>query len=201
MNIKRFILGPLRSNCYVVSDINHALVIDPGDNPTDVLAYINEHNLIVDAIYITHGHPDHVGGVKAFKDEINAPVYAPIKDKEWMIDSPINRVGHVIPVDYYVHEHSEIHACGRTFTVFETPGHSEGSTALYYPGLLFSGDTLFYQSIGRTDIPKSDSKTIYFTIKKLYEQLPDETVVYPGHGIHTTIGHEKQFNPFVRIKL
>ncbi|MBU1094684.1 MAG: MBL fold metallo-hydrolase [Firmicutes bacterium] len=198
MEIMKFVLGDYRSNCYIVSEGQKAFVIDPGYESEEVIDYIHKNNLILEGIYLTHGHVDHVGGVKQIKDLFGTTVYAPKKDEIWFHVGPYNRWGYEIPVDVWVHDMKELQFLNKKFTVYETPGHSEGSTVLYTDMTLFAGDTLFFQSIGRTDIPFSDSMTIYKSIKHLYELFGDDVDVYPGHGRATTIGHEKKFNPFVR---
>ncbi len=198
MEIMRFSLGNLKSNCYILSEANQAIIIDPGYESDDVIRYINKQNLNVEAIYITHGHFDHVGGVKQLKDLFNCKVIAPIKDKIWMGKTSYNQLGYEVPVDLWVKDLDTFEAIGLIFTVYETPGHSEGSTVLSVDHILFSGDTLFYQSIGRTDIPLSDPQVIYRSVKRIYQLFDEDIMVYPGHGRPTDIGHEKKFNPFVR---
>lgn len=198
MEIMKFSLGNLKSNCYVLSEEDHAIIIDPGYESDDVIRYIIKQNLTLEAIYITHGHFDHVGGVKQLKDQFNCTVYAPIKDKIWMGKSSYNQLGYEIPVDTWVKDGDTFEAIGLLFTIYETPGHSEGSTVLSVDHILFSGDTLFYQSIGRTDIPLSDPQAIYRSVKRIYQLFDEDIMVYPGHGRTTDIGHEKKFNPFVR---
>jgi glyoxylase-like metal-dependent hydrolase (beta-lactamase superfamily II) len=198
MDITRFTLGNLRSNCYVVTEEKKAIIIDPGYESDDVIRYIKKNELIVEAIYVTHGHPDHVGGVKQMKEAFGCVVYAPAKDRIWMGKSSYNQIGYEIPVDTWVKEGDVINHINQAFTVYETPGHSEGSTVLHANQVLFSGDTLFFQSIGRTDIPLSDPQVIYQSIKKMYQLFDEDTIVYPGHGRSTDIGHEKKLNPFVR---
>jgi len=198
MEIKIFTLGDLRSKCYILYEDGLALIIDPGYNSQDVLSFLDEKRLIVTKIYLTHGHPDHVGGVKQIKEIYDCKVYAPKKDAIWMNHSVYNRIGYEIPVDVWVRDLDMISFIGRTFTVYETPGHSEGSTVLYTDGILFSGDTLFFQSVGRTDIPFASSPSIYQSVKRMYSLFADDVLVYPGHGRETTIGHEKKFNPFVK---
>ncbi|MCR3906561.1 MAG: MBL fold metallo-hydrolase [Tenericutes bacterium] len=198
MKIEKISLGNLRSNCYIVSEDGNALVIDPGYESQEVIDYIKTNDLKVETIYITHCHFDHIGGVKQLKEIFNPIVYAPRKDSVWIDDPKYNQLGYKTPIDVWVDEGDEISFSKKTFIVYETPGHSPGGTVLYNDKLLFSGDTLFYQSIGRTDIPLSDSKTLYQSVKKIYDLFDDDVVVYPGHGKPTTIYHEKNNNPFIR---
>jgi len=202
MEIKRFILSNYRSNCYIVYENEKAFVIDPGFESSDVINFIENNNLKLEGIYLTHGHIDHVGGVKQIKDMTGVTVYAPIKDKIWLENSPYNRLGYVIPVDVWVKDLDVLNFLDQEFTVYETPGHSEGGTVLYSNQVLFSGDTLFFETIGRTDIPFASFSVIEESLKRIFKLFDDHTSVYPGHGRPTTIGHEKQFNPFVKnIKL
>jgi len=200
MEIMKFTLGNLRSNCYIVSEGMKALVIDPGYESDEVIHYIRDNQFILEGIYLTHGHPDHVGGVKQIKELFDVPVYAPKKDQVWLTLSPYNQLGYEIPVDVWVKDYDELRFIDKIFTVYETPGHSEGGTVLHVDRTLFTGDTLFFQSIGRTDIPFSNSILIYHSIKRIYQLFLDDVVIYPGHGKSSTLGHEKKFNPFVQMK-
>ena len=198
MKITKFPLGSIKSNCYIVHEGQKAFAIDPGYENNELIPYLKGKGLTLESIYITHGHYDHVGGVKQLKDIFDCAVYAPLKDKIWMIQSPYNQVGHIIPVDVWVADLDDVTLIGNNFKVYETPGHSEGGTVLSHNQILFSGDTLFYQSIGRTDIPFSNSQDIYKSIKRIYSLFDDDVIVYPGHGRQSTIGHEKKYNPFVK---
>ncbi|CCV64150.1 Zn-dependent hydrolase [Alteracholeplasma palmae J233] len=198
MEIKQIKLGSIRSNCYVVSHLGKAMIIDPGFEDTQVIDYLTQENLEPTLIYVTHGHFDHCGGVKQLKELYHIPVYAPLKDKIWMTDNAYNRWLYDIPVDFWITGKDSISFSGLEFKILETPGHSEGGTMLYLAPYLFGGDTLFFESIGRTDIPFSSLDVLLDTIRNLYKILPDNTTIYPGHGRPTTISHEKQNNPFVR---
>ncbi|MBN2300532.1 MAG: MBL fold metallo-hydrolase [Acholeplasmataceae bacterium] len=198
MEIKKFSLGNLRSNCYIVYENKKAFVVDPGYENDEIVPFLKTNDLKLEGIYLTHGHPDHVGGVKQLKDIYHCPVYAPKKDEIWLSLSPYNQIGYEIPVDVWMNDLDQIIFLDKEFTVYETPGHSEGGTILSYHHILFTGDTLFFQSIGRTDIPFANQQKIYSSIKRIYELFDDVVVIYPGHGRSSTIGHEKKFNPFVR---
>jgi len=197
MEIVQLKLGDLRSNCYVISEGKECFIIDPGYETTIVSDYIKSSKLNPQFIYITHGHFDHTGGVKQLKNLYHIPVYAPLGDKIWMQDTIYNRWMYDIPVDQFVIDGDEIDFAGHLFKVIETPGHSKGSTALYEVPNIFVGDTLFFEGVGRTDIPFADFDELKESILKLY-QLPDNTVVFPGHGKQTTIGYEKLNNPYVK---
>src|SRR5690554_123889 len=188
-------LGEARSNAYVVSENKQCFIIDPGYEGPEIIEYIKSRKLDPQFIYITHGHHDHTGGVKQLKDLYHIPVYAPLKDKVWMTDSVYNYFPYDIPVDQYVVDGDQIDFGKHVFTVIETPGHSEGSTALYSAPNIFSGDTLFFETIGRVDIPYASMDQLIESIKTKLLTLPDKTVVYPGHGKPTSIGHEKKYNP------
>lgn len=202
MNIQKFTLGMYKSNCYIVYEKDQAIVIDPGYESDEVVNFINLNKLNIMAIYVTHGHIDHVGGVKQIKDMYQTIVYAPLKDKIWFINSNYNRLGYEIPVDDYIEEGFTINLGDKEFRVIETPGHSEGGTILcdLKNHICFSGDTLFFETIGRTDLPFSSFEAIKKSIKKMYQMLPNQTKLYPGHGRPTTIGHEKLYNMFVKEK-
>jgi hydroxyacylglutathione hydrolase len=200
MKIETFVLGNIRSNCYVIYEDNRCFVIDPGFDDDNLHHFIDAHQLLVEAIYITHGHYDHVGGVNLLKKKHQCMVYAPKADAMFLELGDYNKWGIPIDVDIWIDQETDLNFLGYTFNVLLTPGHSPGGTVLFHDGLLFSGDTLFYQSIGRTDLPFSSGQDIYQSIKKLYQLFADDTKVFPGHGRTTTIGHEKHFNPFVREK-
>ncbi len=200
-------VGPLQCNCSVIGDesTREAMVIDPGDEIEDVLALIRKHNLQVKQIVITHAHIDHVGGAMKLRAATGAPIllnqsdYALLK----MIDMQAVWVGMAPPgkveIDHSVGQADRVRAGSLDADVIHTPGHTEGSICLYFPAekKLIAGDTLFAGSIGRTDLPGGSFQKIINSLHEKVLALPDDTIVVPGHGPLTTIGEERESNPFL----
>jgi hydroxyacylglutathione hydrolase len=201
-------VGPLQCNCSIIGDENsrEAMVIDPGDDIADVLALIQKHNLTVKQIVITHAHIDHVGGAMKLRAATGAPIllnqndYALLK----MLDVQAAWLGMRSPgsveIDRSIGELDKVQAGSLIADVMHTPGHTEGSVCLYFPTQqkLIAGDTLFAGSIGRTDLPGGSFEKIISSLHEKLLALPDETVVVPGHGPLTTIGDERESNPFLQ---
>ena len=201
-------VGPLQCNCSVIGDetTREAMVIDPGDDIEDVAAIISKHNLKVKQIVITHAHIDHVGGAMKLRALTGAPIllnqndYALLK----MIDVQATWVGMESPgevkIDAELAHGENLSAGSLSANVLHTPGHSEGSVCLYFPAekLLIAGDTLFAGSIGRTDLPGGSFEKIMRSLHQSVLALPDDTVVIPGHGPKTTIGDEREGNPYLK---
>jgi hydroxyacylglutathione hydrolase len=200
-------VGPLQCNCSVIGDeqTREAIVIDPGDDIEDILGAIRKHNLRVKQIVITHAHIDHVGGAMKLRAVTGAPIllnqqdYALLK----MLDVQAVWLGMEAPgrveIDQSVGQADVVKAGSLAGQVLHTPGHTEGSICLYFPAeqKLIAGDTLFAGSIGRTDLPGGSSEKILQSLHNRVLALPDETVVVPGHGPLTTIGEERESNPFL----
>ena len=200
-------VGPLQCNCSVIGDeaTREAMVIDPGDDIEDVLAIIRKHNLQVKQIVITHAHIDHVGGAMKLRTATGAPIllnqndYALLK----MLDVQAAWIGVATPgkveIDHSLANGENVTAGSVTASVLQTPGHTEGSICLYFPTekKLIAGDTLFAGSIGRTDLPSGSYPKILRSLHDTVLALPDDTVVIPGHGPITTIGNERETNPFL----
>jgi hydroxyacylglutathione hydrolase len=200
-------VGPLHCNCSVIGDeITHeAMVIDPGDDIEDVLALVQKHNLQVKQIVITHAHIDHVGGAMKLRAATGAPIllnqndYALLK----MLDVQAAWIGMKNPgkveIDHGLGQADTLTAGSLTANVIHTPGHTEGSVCLFFPAerMLIAGDTLFAGSIGRTDLPGGSSEKIIDSLQQKVLALPDDTLVVPGHGPLTTIGEERESNPFL----
>jgi hydroxyacylglutathione hydrolase len=202
-----FPVGPLQCNCSIIGDetTREAMVIDPGDDVEDVLALVRKHDLRVKQIVITHAHIDHVGGAMKLRAATGAPIllnendYALLK----MLDVQAEWIGVPPPgdveIDQTVTAGDTIKAGSHQASVLYTPGHTEGSICLYFPTekKLIAGDTLFAGSIGRTDLPGGSMQKILQSLHGTVLALPDETVVVPGHGPLTTIGKERESNPFL----
>ena len=200
-------VGPLQCNCSIIGDetTREAMVIDPGDEIEDVLALVRKHNLQVKQIVITHAHIDHVGGAMKLRAATSAPIllnqndYALLK----MLDVQATWIGVPAPgkveIDRSVTTGETVSAGSHTAQILHTPGHTEGSICLYFAPekKLIAGDTLFAGSIGRTDLPGGDMQKILRSLHTTLLTLPDETVVIPGHGQLTTIGAERESNPFL----
>jgi hydroxyacylglutathione hydrolase len=201
-------VGPLQCNCSVIGDetTREGMVIDPGDDITDVLALVQKHNLQVRQIVITHAHIDHVGGAMKLREVTGAPIllnqndYALLK----MLDVQAAWLGMRSPgaveIDRSIGDADKVEAGPLLANVIHTPGHTEGSICLYFPAQqkLIAGDTLFAGSIGRTDLPGGSFDKIMRSLHQRVLALPDDTVVVPGHGPLTTIGDERQSNPFLK---
>jgi glyoxylase-like metal-dependent hydrolase (beta-lactamase superfamily II) len=200
-------VGPLQCNCSVIGDetSHEAMVIDPGDDVHEVLDLIRKHNLQVKQIVITHAHIDHVGGAMKLRTATGAPIllnqndYALLK----MLDAQAAWIGMPSPgkvdIDRSVTTGESVSAGSLTADILHTPGHTEGSICLYFAAdkKLIAGDTLFAGSIGRTDLPGGSMQKILHSLHDTVLALPDETLVVPGHGPLTTIGEERETNPFL----
>jgi len=202
-----FPVGPLQCNCSVIGDdaTRQGMVIDPGDDIDDILALIRKHNLQIKQIVITHAHIDHVGGAMKLRAATGAPILLNQNDYALlrMLDAQAAWIGVPTPgkveIDQSLGNSDKIEAGPLSATVLHTPGHTEGSVCLYFPAQkrLIAGDTLFAGSIGRTDLPGGSFDKIIRSLHDTLLSLPDDTVVIPGHGPLTTIGDERESNPFL----
>ena len=203
VHIKTLSLGAYQTNCYLVwgDGSDTCVVIDPGYEPERVLATAEELGKTIEAVLLTHGHFDHVGGVEAIVRGTSCGL--------WMHQADYTQPGTPESDFFYpIHDcgFTEVQLCeagevipagGLTFTVMETPGHTRGSVCYLCDGVLFSGDTLFQGSCGRTDLPGGDWAVIMQSLKGL-SGLAEDYTVYPGHGPATTLAEEKKYNPYMR---
>ncbi|MBF1130625.1 MAG: MBL fold metallo-hydrolase [[Eubacterium] sulci] len=207
MKVKHYFTGPYEVNAYIVyDDTKNAYIVDPGGYKPELNSFIVENELNLEYIVLTHGHGDHIGGVEQLKDLYpQAKVVAHRNEKE-MLESPyqntsIEIYGRPITVtaDIWVEDGQELQCGDMTMKFIYTPGHTKGGMCILCGNILFSGDTLFQMSIGRTDFYGGDFDELINSIKTKLFVLPDDTIVCPGHMGETSIMAEKRYNPFVRV--
>jgi hydroxyacylglutathione hydrolase len=201
-------VGALQCNCSIFGDetSGEAVVIDPGDELGRITSILEKHRLRVTAIIVTHAHIDHIGGAQKLKALTGAPVYMNFNDQELYdhIDMQAQWLGVPTPaktdIDVNAREGESLKLGAAEFHVLDTPGHTQGSISVWIPAenKLIAGDTLFLDSIGRTDLPGGDSEQILRSIHNKLLPLDDAVVVIPGHGQNTTIGRERRRNPFLQ---
>jgi len=210
MIIETFPVGWLQCNCTILGDeqTREAIVIDPGDDPLDILTRLEKHGLTAKQIVCTHTHIDHVGGIFELQEKMATPAAIHKADLFLFekLDVQAQWIGLAMPkrgaIDQFVQDGDAVACRGIEMGVIHTPGHTPGSTSFHLSGdrnILFTGDTLFAQSIGRTDLWGGSYPEIIDSIQKRLMTFKDETLVIPGHGQSTTIGHERRYNPFLRL--
>jgi len=203
--IKTYPVGQIGTNCYIIfrDQLKKAIIVDPGDEGEFILEQCRKLSVTPEAILLTHGHFDHIMAVKEIKQAFpEIVIYAGEKEKMLLNDPSLNlstSIGRTcsIEADRYVADGETIDPAGILAHVIATPGHTEGCVCYYMKeeDVLISGDTLFLESLGRTDLPTGDQLKIISSIRGKLFPLPGDTMVYPGHGSVTTIGHEKSYNP------
>lgn len=205
LSFMRLVLGDLGTNCYIIGDPDskEAFVIDPDDGPA-VVDTLKERGLTCIGVLLTHGHSDHIHGVQTLMDTYGAPVYIHERDLPCLYDPQVNLSAlHGRPVTITggtiktVKDGQHIGSGKMDFQVLETPGHTVGGVCYYMSPAVFVGDTLFRGSVGRTDFPGGDFEALAQSIRTKLFTLPDQTMVYPGHGPETQIAFEKENNPYL----
>ena len=207
MKIEKFVLGPVGTNCYIVSndDTMECFIVDVAACPPEFVSHIKNAGLTVKAVLLTHGHFDHIMGLERFLEEFPVPVYACAAEKDVLESSQLNSSAGMLGQPYtftgarFVKDGDLLDVAGMKIQVIQTPGHTIGGCCYYIAdeNVLFSGDTLFRASVGRTDLPTGSMSALVRSVTDRLLVLPDETRVYPGHMEETTIGYEKQYNPFL----
>ena len=200
------VLGMVGTNCYLLcnTDTKECVLIDPADNAGKISEMIEQSGCTLKGILLTHGHFDHIMAADEVRDKYNVKVYASAEEKNTLSTPHIN-LGEAygmnlsVKADIWHNDGDVLNLAGFDIKAIHTPGHTKGSCCYYLKdeGVLFSGDTVFYGSVGRTDFPGGSTAEIVRSLHKLVDSLPEETEVFPGHDASTTIGYEKRYNPFV----
>ena len=203
MKIELLALGQYASNCYIVADevSKEAIIIDPGAGGNQIMKHVEASGLKIMFIVLTHSHPDHIGALKEVKEATGAKVAIHADDVSGLQRG--RQFGTMSsstqpPPDRLLKDGDSLDVGSLHLSVIHTPGHTQGGICLLVDGVLFSGDTLFYSSVGRSDMPGGNGPQLIDAISNKLLTLPDETVVLPGHGPQTTIGDERRGNPFLR---
>lgn len=207
MKINTLVVGVVRTNCYVVGNsyTNEAIVIDPGDNAAAIIKTLKENDLVCRAVLLTHGHFDHIMAAAELARASSAKIYAHEAEERLLADPMLNASSHfgaeysLVP-DVCLKDGQVLELAGFSIRVIHTPGHTSGGACYYFAenGVLFSGDTLFLEDIGRSDLPTGNGRQLVESIKSRLMPLDDATVVYPGHDLPTTIGHEREHNMYIK---
>lgn len=207
MKIEKFVVGPVGTNCYIVQneEKKECFLVDPGACPPEMISHIKRAGLTVKAVLLTHGHFDHIMGLDGVLKEFQVPVYVCKEERELMENAQLNSSLLMLGQAYsfsgaeYIADGDVLFPAGIRVHVIFTPGHTAGGCCYYLPEehVLFSGDTLFHVSIGRTDLPTGRTGQLVRSVREKLFVLPDDTKVYPGHMDETTIEYEKKYNPFI----
>ena len=207
MKVGKFVLGPVATNCYIGinEETKECFIVDPATCPPEFVSYIKNAGLTVKAVLLTHGHFDHIMGLDALLKEFPVPVYAHEAERDVLESEQLNSSASMLGQPYsfsgadFVTNRQELRIAGFEIRVIYTPGHTIGGCCYYIEKekTLFSGDTLFHGSVGRTDLPTGSMGQLVSSVRDRLFVLPDDTKVYPGHMEETTIGYEKKYNPFI----
>lgn len=200
------VLGMISTNCYLFAkdDENDCIIVDPADRADVITQMIESNKKNPAAILLTHGHFDHIGAVEELRKKYNLKVYAARAEKD-VLESPYKNLSSEYGLDYkinadvYLEDGEEFEVAGLKIKAILTPGHTIGGMCFYIEeeSVMFTGDTLFFESVGRTDFPTGNMSSLVREVKNKLFVLPDETICYPGHGQETSIMHEKVYNPFI----
>lgn len=208
LNLETIVLGMVQTNCYIISSpqLKEAIVIDPADNPARILQYLKANDLVCKGILLTHGHFDHILAARELSEATGAPIHAHEAEAALLSDPLMNASSEIrrecsLKPEVLLKDQELLNLAGFPIKVIHTPGHTGGGVCYYFNGygVLFSGDTLFYEDIGRSDLPTGNHKQLVESIVNKLMILEDMVRVYPGHGISTTIGHERENNIYLSL--
>lgn len=207
MDLQEMTLGQVQTNCYLIGNekTKEAVVIDPADEGAYIAKRLRSLGYALKAILLTHGHFDHITGAEELRSLTGAEIYAYEGEKELLADPKLNCssiAGHTVSLvpDKFFKDKDQLELAGFTFEVLFTPGHTSGSVCFYLKseGILFSGDTLFQESVGRSDLPTGNGRRLVKSVNERLLPLGEDILVYPGHGEDTTIGYEKRYNYYLK---
>ena len=206
MKIQTIVVGELQENCYIVINEQNkeAVIFDPGAEAGKIMNYINENELKVVAIVLTHGHADHIGALDKVRTQTGAQVYVHEGDAQMLTNAAKNLSSFIgaervyKPAEHFVNDGDWLELGGMKFYVLHTPGHTKGGCCYHVEDHLIAGDTIFCESIGRTDLPGGSYPLIIKSITEKIISLPPQTKIYPGHGPATDVAWEKRMNPFLK---
>lgn len=203
--LDRLVLGMVSTNVWFLKnkETGRLLVVDPADREDAIMQKAEAMEGKPEAILLTHGHFDHILAADSLRRRWNVPIYA-MEDERALLADPAKNLSQAwgsvcsIEADHWLRDNEELELAGFAIRVLHTPGHTAGSCCYYFADeeILISGDTLFLESVGRTDMPTASGRQMQQSIRRLLGELPDETRVYPGHDDETSIAHEKRYNPF-----
>lgn len=208
LRLEHKIIGMVSTNVYLAinTETNEAFLVDPAANAGLLEDWIKELRVTLKAILLTHGHFDHIGAVMQIKADLQVPVYA-MEAEKTLLEEPVLNLsggygygdGFKVKADYFQKDEDELTIAGFAIKVFHTPGHTKGGCCYYLPAekVLFSGDTIFCESIGRADFPTGNGAELVRSAQKVLAALPEDTAIYPGHDEATSVAHEKIYNPFL----
>lgn len=205
MEIKRIVVGVYAVNCYIAyNEEKKGFIVDPGGSSEDIIKFLEDENITPEFIILTHGHGDHIGAIKDLKDKYELPVYASEKEEELLGDNVMNLSSSIPPfkacefkADRLLKDEEKLDFHGVELKIMETPGHTAGSICIFMEDVIFSGDTLFKSSVGRSDLATGSPFDMADSMKKL-KKVEGEYRVLSGHGAETTLETEKTYNPFMK---